>query len=177
MKAYHFLILGIILMFCLPNQATGTDSLKIGVLDMKRLQQESKSFQEVREKLKKRYEMLKKKLQAEEDEILKLEEELRKQSMMLSLDAKEDKRKELDKKRRHYKYIYGEVTQEMKDAELEATRKVGREIEKVVQKIGAREGYTLILEQGAVGLIYYDDAIDITAQVTKAYDRNKQQGD
>jgi Skp family chaperone for outer membrane proteins len=40
-----------------------------------------------------------------------------------------------------------------------------------------RDGYTLILEQGAVGLIYYNDAIDITDQVTKAYDRMKQKED
>ena len=118
--------------------------------------------------------MLKKKLKAEEEGILRLEEELRKQSMMLSLDAKEDKQMELEKKRRHYKYIYGEVTQDMKDTEIDATRKVGREIEKIVQKIAKRDGYTIILEQGAVGLIYYNDSIDITDQVRKAYDRKKQ---
>lgn len=177
MKLYRFILLGILLIFCFQNQAIAEDRIRIGVLDMERLQRTSSSFQKIREKLKKRFDMLKKKLQAEEEGILKLEEELRKQSMMLSLDAKEDKQKELEKKRRHYKYIYGEVTQEMKDAELEATRKVVREIEKVVETMAKRDGYTLILEQGAVGLIYYNDAIDITDQVTKAYDRMKQKED
>ena len=174
MKFYRFLVLGIIIVFFLQTQAIGADSLKIGVLDMETLQQRSRTFKQVRDKLKKRFDMLRKKLQAEEDQIIKLEEELRKQSMMLSLDAKEDKQKELEKRRRHYKYIYGEVTQEMKDAELEATRKVGKEIEKIVEKIGQEEGYTLILEMGTMGLIYYDDAIDITDQVTKAFDQKKQ---
>jgi outer membrane protein len=81
---------------------------------------------------------------------------------------------ELGKLTRHYKYMVGEVTQEMKDAEFEATRKVGREIEKVVEKIAKKAGYTIILEQGTVGLIYNDDNIDITAQVIKAYDKMKQ---
>ncbi len=174
MRIFVFFVLVIALVFCFQSQAISAQPVKIGVLDMGRLQRTSSSFQKLKEKLKARFDMLKKKLQAEEEGIVKLEEELRKQSMMLSLDAKEDKQKELDKKKRHYKYIYGEVTQEMKDAELEATRKVGREIEKIVQKIAKTDGYTLILEQGAVGLIYYDDSVDITDRVTKAYDQANQ---
>jgi len=174
MKLYCFVLLGILLVFSFQNPALAEDKIKIGVLDMQKLQQTSSSFQKIRERLKKKFDMLKKKLKAEEEGILRLEEELRKQSMMLSLDAKEDKQMELEKKRRHYKYIYGEVTQDMKDTEIDATRKVGREIEKIVQKIAKRDGYTIILEQGAVGLIYYNDSIDITDQVRKAYDRKKQ---
>ncbi|MBW1733068.1 MAG: OmpH family outer membrane protein [Deltaproteobacteria bacterium] len=140
---------------------------------MKALQQNSVRFQKVREKLKKRFNALQKKLDAERAQIAKVEEELRKQSMMLSLDAKEDKQNELGKMSRHYKYMYGEVTQEMKDAEFEATRKVGREIEQIVEKMSKKEGFTIILEAGTTGLIYYNDAIDITDQVTKAYDSMK----
>ncbi|MFH1241883.1 MAG: OmpH family outer membrane protein [Pseudomonadota bacterium] len=177
MRFRRLLLVGIALIFCSQNQAIGEDRVKIGVLNMQRLQQTSSSFQKVKEKLKKRFDTLRSKLEEEEDKILKLEEELRKQSLMLSLDAKEDKQRELEKKRRHYKYIYGEVTQEMKDAELDATRKVGREIEKVVEKIAKAEGYTIILEQGAVGLIYYNNAIEVTDRVTKAYDQIKQKED
>ncbi len=177
MRFRRLLLVGIALIFCSQGQAIGEDRVKIAVLDMQRLQQRSSSFQKVKERLKKRFDTLKSKLKEEEDKILKLEQELRRQSMMLSLDAKEDKQRELEKKKRHYKYIYGEVTQEMKDAELDATRKVGREIEKVVEKIAKAEGYTIIFEQGAVGLIYYNNAIDITDRVTKAYDQIKQKED
>lgn len=148
--------------------------IKIGVLDMKRLQQRSARFQTIREELKKKYNSLQKRLDTEKEQIQKLEQDLQKQSMMLSLDAKEDKEMELGKMTRHYKYMVGEVTQEMKDAEFEATRKVGKDIEKIVEKIGKKEGYTVILEQGTVGLIYYNDTIDITSQVIKAYDQSKQ---
>jgi Skp family chaperone for outer membrane proteins len=47
---------------------------------------------------------------------------------------------------------------------------VGKEIEKIVEKMAQAEGYTIILEQGTVGLIYYNNALDITDRVTKAYD-------
>ena len=158
------------LLFCLQSRIVRAQDIKIGVLNMQKLQQNSMRFQKIREVLKKKFNALQKKLDGERAQIAKIEEELRKQSMMLSLDAKEDKEMVLGKRTRHYKYMYGEVTQEMKDAEFEATRRVGKEIEKIVEKISQKEKYTLILEDGTVGLIYYDNAIDITNQVTKAYD-------
>lgn len=173
MKRVSLSFLCVLMLFCLQGRIVLAGGVRIGVLDMKALQQNSVRFQKVREKLKKRFNALQKKLDAERAQIAKVEEELRKQSMMLSLDAKEDKQNELGKMSRHYKYMYGEVTQEMKDAEFEATRKVGREIEQIVEKMSKKESFTIILEAGTTGLIYYNDAIDITDQVTKAYDSMK----
>jgi outer membrane protein len=117
---------------------------------------------------------MEKKLEKERNEVIKLEQELKKQSMMLSLDAKEDKRQDLEKKIRRFKFMQSETAEEAKALELEARKKVIKEIEKVVDKIGKKEGYVIILERRTVGLIYYKDAIDLTDEVTKAYDKAMQ---
>lgn len=147
--------------------------IKIGVLNMKRLQQNSAKFQKIREELRTKFNALQKKLDAEREQINKIEEELRKQSMMLSLDAKEDKKRELEKKQRHYKYLAEEYTREMQAAEVEAKKRIGKELSRVVEKIGKEEGYTLIFERRTVGLLYYDHALDITEKVAAAYDESK----
>jgi len=170
MKRISFLFVCFSLLFYFQPANVQAETAKIGVLNMKQLQQNSVKFQKIREELKEKFNALQKKLDAERAQISKIEEELQKQSMMLSLDAKEGKEMELGKRTRHYKYMYEEVTQEMKNAEYEATRKVGKEIEKIVEKIGQTEGYSVILEEGTVGLIYYNNALDITGRVTKAYD-------
>jgi outer membrane protein len=171
MKYFFRLLVGIIFIVCFQHYAWGQDSFKIGVVDMQKFQEGSKSFHKIREELRQKFESLQQKLDVEKNELLKIEEEFKKQSMMLSLDAKEDKQKELEKKSRHYKYLYEEYTQEMKAAELEVRKKVGKELEKVVEKIGQREGYLIILEKRTIGLIYYADAMDMTEQVIKAYDQ------
>lgn len=174
MKKVMFMALGALFLFVIQGQSVLASEAKIGVLDMKKLQRNSTKFQEIRQKLKVKYDGLQKKLDAERAQIDKLQQDLQKQSMMLSLDAKAGKQKELEKLSRHYKYMYGEVTQEMKDAEREATNQVGKVIEGVVGKIAKKGNYTVILEQSTMGLVYYDNAIDITDQVTKAYDQLKQ---
>ncbi|MBN2122788.1 MAG: OmpH family outer membrane protein [Deltaproteobacteria bacterium] len=146
---------------------------KIAVVDMQNFQRKSTAFQKLRAELQKQFQAMQKKLDQEKESLVKLEEDLKKQSMMLSLDAQENKRNELEKKRRYYKYLYEDFTQEMKDIETEATKKVTKELAKVVQKIGEKEGYVLIFERRTIGLLYAHDSTDITDQVVEIYDRSK----
>jgi len=158
----------------LPSTVLGAEITKIGVVDILKFQQNSRAFQKTRGVLKNKFDAMQRKLDEEKRALIKLEEEFKKQSMMLSLDAREDKKKELEKKRRYYKYLHDDFTQEWKDAEIEATKKIVRELEKVFDRIGDKEGYLLIIRKRTPGLIYYKDNIDITDRITEAYDRMKQ---
>jgi outer membrane protein len=90
---------------------------------------------------------------------------------MLSLDAQEDKKREFEKKQRQFKFMYDEYSQEMKETEMEAIKKVMKDLEKVVEEMGKKEGYTIILERRTLGLLYFNNTIDLTDRVTEAYDK------
>jgi outer membrane protein len=149
-------------------------ALKIAVVDFEKFQRNSQSFQKTAAEVRKKYEALQGKLNQERDSLTKLEEAFRKQNMMLSLDAQEDKRRELERKQRHFKYLYDEYTQEMKDIEADSMKKIMQEVQKTVTKIAEKEGYSLVVERKTPGLVYYNPAIDITDRVTEAYDKSKQ---
>ena len=173
MKRLFKLVLAIFFVFCFQQDVLGADSFKIGMVDIEKFQSESISFQKIRGELKKRFDELQERLSKEEKELAQIEEDLKKQSMMLSFEAKEDKRKELEKKKRHYKYLVEEFTREMKDAERDAIRSTGKEIEKVVMEIGKRDGYLMIIEKRSSGLLYFDRTYDITDEVIQIYDQKK----
>lgn len=174
MKKLFQLTLCLFTILCLQYTALGQNNFSVAVVDIQRLQNQSKIFQKQRAKLKAKFDTMQKKLKDEESAIRKLEEDFNKQSMMLSLDAKEDKKRELERKKRHFKYLYEDYTQEMKLLEQEATKRVGKDLEKIVEKIAAQKGYILIFERRTIGLIYFDNAIDITDQVAKDYDKSQQ---
>jgi outer membrane protein len=174
MKKFFGLILCLFAVAFLQGHAIAAEATKVGVVDLQEFQNKSVAFQKIRANIQKEFAAMKKKLDREKDALMKLEEDLNKQSMMLSLDAQEDKKRELEKKRRYYKYLKDDFTQELKATEIENIRNIMKELQTVVKEIGEKEGYTLILEKRTLGLIYYDDAIDITDQVTKAYDKMKQ---
>ena len=151
----------------------GADAGKIGVVDMKKFQKKSKVFLETSMVLKKEFESMQKKLDDERMAYQKIEDDFKKKSMMLSLDAQGDQKRELERKKRHIKYLAEDFAQEMKYMEMEARMKIVREISKVVSKIGKNEGYTLILEKSSLGIIYSSATIDLTDRVVEAYDGMK----
>jgi outer membrane protein len=146
-------------------------SVKVGVVDLQKFQKNSKAFQRASLSVKKKFDDMQQKLNDERNAVSKLEEELKKQSMMLSLDAQEDKKRELEKKQRQFKFMYDEYSQEMKETEMEAIKKVMKELEKVVEDMGKKEGYTIILERRTLGLLYFNPTVDLTDRVTEAYDK------
>lgn len=172
MKYFCKLALGISILFYLHSYALGAETFKIGVVDIQAFQKKSVAVRKAKAQLKTKFDAMQKKLEKEKDNLRKFEEDFRKQSMMLSLDAKEGKKRELEKKRRFYKYLYEDFSQDMKGEEVEVTKRIGKQLEKVVEKIGEKGKYTVILEKRTLGLVYYDDAIDITDQVVETYDRS-----
>ncbi len=173
MKTMKRCVLAIGLLFIFQGAAFGAGPLKIAVVDMNLLQHKSSSFKQVRGSLEKKLKAMQQKLDTEKNALLKMEEDFKKQSMMLSLDAQEDKRNELEKKRRYYKYLYEDFTIEMNNLEKNAKAKIGKELNDVLRKIAQDQGFTIIFERRTIGLLFYDDAVDITDQVVKSYDAMK----
>jgi outer membrane protein len=163
----------LVLLFFFQANALGADPLKIGVLNMQKFQANSKAMQAETQKLQKKYDDMKNKLDEEVKDLQKLEEELKKQSLMLSLDAQSSKRREVERKQRYIQFLRNDFSQEMKDTDQENSQRILKELEKIVGKIAKDGGYTLILERKSFGLIYADESIDITDEVVKAYDKMK----
>jgi outer membrane protein len=173
MKSMRGCILAICFFFILQGVALGAGPVKIAVVDMNRLQHKSASFKKVRGTLEKRVKTMQQKLDAEKNALLKMEEDFKKQSMMLSLDAQEEKKAALEKKRRYYKYLYEDFTIEMQNLEKNAKVRIGKELNDILKKIAQDQGLSIIFERRTIGLLFYDDVIDITDQVVKAYDSKK----
>jgi outer membrane protein len=172
MKGLKGWFLGILMVvFLFPAAPLAAQAVKVGVVDLQKFQKNSKSFQKASVSVKKRFDDMQQKLNDERTALAKLEEEFKKQTMMLSLDAQEDKKRELDKKQRHFKFMYDDFSQEMKDVEMDAIKKVMKELEKIVEKMGEKEGYTIILERRTLGLLYFNNTVDLTDRVTDAYDK------
>ena len=171
MKGLIGVLLGLLTMVFLQPAPLAAQNVKVGVVDLQKFQKNSKAFEKASVGVKKKFDDMQQKLNDERNTVAKLDEELKKQSMMLSLDAQEDKKRELEKKQRQFKFMYDEFSQEMKDTEMEAIKKVMKELEKVVEKIGEKEGYTIILERRTLGLLYFNNTIDLTDRVTDAYDK------
>jgi outer membrane protein len=147
--------------------------LKVAYVDIQRAVNESNAGKEAKKAITKDVEKIQHIVVDKQKELQTLKESLDKQALMLTPDARANKEKEYQNKLREFQR-WGEDTQnEINQKRMEIERNISAALIKVIQKIGADEGYTVILEKNESIVLYATKSIDITDRVIKAYDAQK----
>jgi len=147
--------------------------LKVAYVDIQRAVNESNAGKEAKKAITKDVEKFQHIAADKQKELQTLKESLDKQALMLTPDARANKEKEYQNKLREFQR-WGEDTQnEVNQKRMEMERNISVALIKVIQKIGADEGYTVILEKNESIVLYASKTIDITDRVIKAYDAQK----
>jgi len=159
---------------CLTGRAfSQTSTIKIGSVDIQRALNECDAGKEAKKALTKEVEKFQR-LAAEKDkELQEMKESLDKQVMMLTPEARGIRENELQTKLRDFQRWGEDVQNELNQRRAETERNILAGLQKVVQKLGADEGYTLILEKTQNGVFFTSNSVDITDLVIKAYDVQK----
>ena len=162
-------IIIVILLGC--NVVLAESFPKIGLIDLQKCLQESKDGQKVVKILKKKKDDFQKRIDTMQREIMELKKTLEKQAMMLSMDAKEDKKRIIERKDRELRYLIKDLNEEMVRAQEKEKKRIFKELEKIIKEIGSEENYALIMEKQVGGVLYWSKSIDITDRIIKAYDQ------
>ncbi len=147
--------------------------LKIAYVDIQKAVNDSNAGKEAKKAITKDIEKFQRLVADKQKELQTLKESLDKQVLMLTPDARANKEKEYQNKLREFQR-WGEDTQnEVNQKRMEMERNISVGLIKVIQKIGADEGYTVILEKNENIVLYASKVIDITDRVIKTYDAQK----
>ena len=169
MKNFFRFIFMIMIVLGFQHSALAQDNVKIGVVDIQKIQEESLAFEKERNKLQQVLEAKQKELVDEQNALRKLEEDYQKQSMMLSLEAQEEKKREYDAKSRYLQYLKDDYTATAQQLQASTLTRLQIELSGVIKEIGLKGNYTIIVEKRAT--LYHEGVIDITAEVISAYDK------
>ncbi len=165
------LIIGMIL-FGWLGSVWAADS-KIACVDIQRAINESNAGKEAKKAITKDLEKFQHLIADRQKELQSMKESFEKQALMLTPDARANKEKEYQNKLREFQR-WGEDNQnELNQKRMEMERNISIALVKVIQKIGADDGYTLIFEKNENIVLFASKAIDITDRAIKAYDAQK----
>ena len=173
MKRIAFLYLLFIATLSVSSVAFGEDGIKVGIIDLQKCLEESQEGKRVSEILKKKKAVLQTQLDKKQKELLELRKEFEKQAMMLSMDAQEDKRKTIERKTRELEYLLKDLNEEMARAQEKEKRRIFKELGDIIKKMGSEQGFTLIMEKRAGGLLYFTESVDLTQKVIVEYNQMK----
>jgi outer membrane protein len=102
-----------------------------------------------------------------------MKDSLEKQWLMLNPETRVAKEKEYQAKLRDFQRWGQDAENEINQKRIEMERQISIGLQKVIQKVGMDEGYTLILEKNENIVFFTSKFIDITDRVIKAYDAQK----
>ena len=142
--------------------------LKIGYIDSQRIFAEFRETQEAERLYKKEVDQWKAEAAAKEQEIAKLQEELRAQSLMLSEEKQKEKKLELDRKLEEYQRFVSETFGEEGIAakrNKELTQPIVGRINKILEKLSEQEGYSLVFDVANANIVYAKKDFDLTDRV------------
>jgi len=169
-------VVGILLLIIIEGVLGGRaypEDIKIGSVDIQKAINECKEGKEDKMVLTKEVERFQRLAAEKQKELQEMRESLEKQAIMLSPETRAAKEKELQTKVRDFQR-WGEDSQnELNRRRLEMERNISTGLQKMIQKVGADEGYTLIVEKNENIVLFASKFIDITDRAIKAYDAQK----
>ncbi len=153
--------------------AAWAQDMKIGSVDIQRAVNECQAGKDAKKRIMAEVEKFQKQVEDKQKELQTLKESLERQAPMLTADARAAKEKDYQNKLKDFQR-WGEDSQnELNQKRAEIERKIGLDLFKVVQKIGADENYTVILEKNENIVLFANKSTDLTDRVIRAYDTQK----
>src|SRR5215468_6378515 len=160
---------------------------KVGIVDLQAVLDQSVRGRAAKDRLRDLGDRLQQEIKSKidlkkqkEDELQKLQTEFRSQKDLLTEQARAAKDEEYRRRARELKRFIDDTnrftedaTQEFREREIRETQLLLLTVRKVVQEIGEREGYSLVLEgnENTAVVLYLNRAIDITPKVVQRFDQ------
>jgi outer membrane protein len=154
--------------------AHATD-LKIGVIEPQKVLDGTRNGKKIKDSLQEYVKSRQKIIDLEEEELKKIEEDLVKQSAVLSADAKKEKEETFRKRMIEYQRKVGQLNQEVQNKKKEVLEEFNKGLEQIVKGIADKEKLSLVVEKGDNGagalVVYSHPSLDITDRVIKELDK------
>ncbi len=167
---------GIIMMLGCFGQAFGqtpAGSLKIGFVDIQKAVNECNAGKEAKKAIVKEIEKFQRQFADKQKELQTMKEALDKQAPMLNPDARAAKEKDLQSKAREFQRWQEDSQNEVNQKRMEMERNISIGLQRVIQKLGADEGYAFIMELNENIVLFASKAVDLTDRVIKLHDTQR----
>jgi outer membrane protein len=158
----------ILVVTVLVMSAFAISQVKIGVVNAQEILQKTKKGVEIQKRLEQLQVKKQQELQTKQDDIKKLEKEVL--SPALNQETREKKTLELQNKRKNLKRFIEDAQNEIQRESQKELVELEKAVMPLIDQIGKAKGFTIVFDITRPGIVYFDEAIDITGEVVKAFD-------
>ena len=143
--------------------------INVAVIDVQRVVTESDPGKEALRKLKELSDKKVQEGQALQQEVAALREQFDKQRFTLAEEKLQELSKQIEDRSIALERFQDDAQRELNDARRRTLGGLEERIMPVINQIGQEQGLTLIFNKFQSGLVYADDAVDITSDVIRRF--------
>jgi outer membrane protein len=149
-------------------------ALRVAVIDTEKILLSSVAGKKAIAELKKSQEQKEAELRGKQQEIKDLQDKLTQGRLTLAQDKLAEMTKQLEDREIALRRLSDDATRELNKRKDDLLGGSDEKVMPVINQIGHEQGYTMIFRKFESGLIYADDAIDITSSVVQRLDAQAQ---
>ena len=153
--------------------AKAAEEVKIGVVDMQKALQTVDAGKKAKAQLEKDFNSRKKDLQTEEAAIKKMGEEFRKQSLVMSDEARSKKQNEIQERIMKFQELTQKSQGEIQQKEHELTEPIIAKLRTLIGEIAKKKSMTVVLEKNDATVLYSLEKDDLTTDVIDQFNKGK----
>ena len=157
--------ISLLIIFFFTNSLSAADVAKIGVIDLQKILETSTSGKSIQAQLKGQKDKMESDLKQKGSEIEKISKRLERESMVMSKEMREEKEREQRIKINDFKTLQKKFRSDLQKLEGQLMNQLQKDIKGIVDAIGKKKGYLLIINK--YNVIYSPDSIDITDDLIK----------
>lgn len=150
-----------------PAAAQG---IKVAVIDVQRLVTDSVAGKEALARLKKLQDDKIAEGKTKQEEIEQLRKRLNDGRLSLADDKIAELEKQLEDQVTAYRRFQEDAERELNKTQEQSFAEIERRVAPIIEQAGREGGYTLIFNKYQSGLVYADEASDITSQIVTRFD-------
>jgi outer membrane protein len=140
---------------------------KIGFVDLRKAVFSSREGKAAQDQFGKLEEGKAAELRPRQEALRKLEEEYEKQRFVLSPEALQDRKFEIIKQRRDLERDLRAAEDDLQIKQVQLLQPIQKKVAKVVEEVGKQNGFTMIVDKGTQGLLFWSESDDITELVVQ----------
>ena len=156
-------LISIFIFLFITKYSFAADVAKIGVIDLQKILETSAGGKYVQAELKKEKDKMESDLKKKGTDIEKISKRLERESMVMSKEMREEKMREQRIKINDFKTLQKKYRSNLQKLEGDLMNQLKIDIDAIVQEMGKKEGYLLIINK--FGVIYSPNSIDVTDKV------------
>jgi len=158
-----------ILAFVIPAYAL--DLNKIGVVDFQKILETSKVGKAAQTEIKSEGEKMEETLKEKGAEIEALKKKLERDALVIDRDTRSDREREIRIKINDIKALQKKYMSDFRDLEARMIERIRSQLIDIIEEIGKRDGFLLIMEKREAGVLYSPTTVDITEKVIRMYNK------